>query len=83
MYPSCTKSFQYLTAPERTNNLLWRYGHRLICRGSVTATSLKHFGPHAQVSCSYKSDELTDESVLPDHNVKKDVLRAVSCTLGI
>jgi len=38
---------------------------------------LSHKSPH-------KSDELTDESVLPDHNVKKkDVLRAVSRTLVI
>jgi len=48
MYPSCTKVLQYLTAPERTNNLLWRYGQRLIYRGSVAATNLKDFGPHGK-----------------------------------
>jgi len=35
------------------------------------------------INRTHKSDKLTDESVLPDHNVKKDVLRAVSRTLGI
>jgi len=40
---------------------------------------------HCLINRTHKSDELTDESVLQDRNMKKkkEVLWAVSCTLGI
>ena len=39
---------------------------------------------HCLINRTHKSDELTDESVLQDRDMKKkEVLWAVSCTLGI